>query len=112
MPREKDSRTQTTVTMSPELSTRDGFVHVNIERYSIWPQVNWNRHAMRSGLSVVPKGGLPIDIPVEGVKEGESLSPEQFIALIKSTFGLLEPMCKNFIEQADSNFEFDPEQDF
>ena len=85
----------------------DGFVRVLIVKLGSWVTANIDRHQLHTGVTVSPFGQLTLDIPVEGVKEGDSLNKDQISELLKATFEVALPNCEVFTEQAQIDFKED-----
>ena len=85
-------------------AVKDNLVKTVVTRSSFWMDASERKQKMRTGFETHPAGGLVLDIPVEGVKEGQSLSPDEFeeymINNLRTLFGTIDV----FIENSNSDF--------
>jgi len=105
--------TEQTVRLDPRsTAVFDGFVRVSVDRFVAWLKAARDYSTMNVGPTCSPMGLLLVDIPVEGVKAGQPLTPEQFAEVMRVTSLMLGPAALTFATMVEDDFGLDlPEPD-
>jgi hypothetical protein len=85
-------------------AVRDGIVKTLITRSSYWMDAAERKNKLRIGFEATPMGGLVVDVPVEGVKEGDPLTIEQLSEYLTIGLKALFDPVDVFVETSNSDF--------
>ncbi len=99
---EKSTSVEATLT-----AVKDGYIVLEIQKMGPWLDVHVGRDNVRMGTTMVPAGKLQVAFPVKGVKEGETINPEQLAQLITSSLEAWIPACLFFVNQANNEFGYE-----
>lgn len=88
-------------------AVREGSVVMEIQKMGPWLDIHVARDNIRMGTTMVPAGRLQVAFPVDGVKEGDILTPEQLAAVITESVGAWIPACLFFVDQAHEEFGYE-----
>jgi hypothetical protein len=99
-----DETVESSVTLTVSSAVRDGEVDVLVTRSSYWMDSAAARNKMRIGFDAAPSGNMIVSIPVEGVEEGQKLTPEQLSQFLQENMKSLFGTVHLFIEESQSDF--------
>ena len=99
---------ESSVEVSPQPhAVRDGSVVLVVERINSWVTTSQNYQNLQTGMTMHPPGVLLVEFLVEGVKEGEPISPEHLEQILSTSFLTTIPACRQFVETVDNNYGYE-----
>ena len=101
----KNSTLEPSITLDVKCgAVRDDCVKALGIKSSYWLDAAERRNKMRAGFELLPMGGLVVDFPVEGVKEGEALTVDQLSEYLTRGLSTLFGPVNVFVEESTSDF--------
>ena len=100
-----DESTVITIADLPS-AVSDGHVSLVLTRINSWADLSVNYNKLQTGPTMAPHGALIVDLPIEGIKEGEHLSPEQLAELLMASLQTVLPSCRVWVEEVTNNFGY------
>lgn len=103
-----------TITVDEDVKVGDGKITFCVESVGVWVDPAASYSKGRIGMRMHPQTTLLLEVPVEGVTEGDPISPRQAAEALEGLMASLLPACKIFIEAVNDQFGYvePPESDF
>jgi len=92
------------VAVAEESCVGDGHVTLHVEKVAPWATVRWNGQQVTTGFTAIPSSVLAVEVPVPGIRAGESLDPDQLASLLQQVMMIVIPSCRVFVQQAEAEF--------
>jgi len=104
-----DQESLHTVTIAAEQPPplEDGLVRVMLVKAHTWIDVVWNYNKARLGFTLLPTSHGFVDVPVEGVVQGQPLTPDQMAALLEGALRMVIPACRVFVAATQDDYGAD-----